>query len=49
MTAYRFNVGLATKLGAGRLVRMRESGQISRAAAPQNARRTLQTRGQAIA
>jgi hypothetical protein len=49
MTAFRFNVGLAVGLGAGRLVRMRESGQISRPAARVNARRVRQTRGQAIA
>jgi hypothetical protein len=49
MTVSRFNVGLAVPLGAGRLVRMRESGQITCPAARVNARRTRQTRGQAIA
>jgi hypothetical protein len=49
MTVFRFNVVLAVRPGAGRLVRMGESGQINRPAARINARRTRQTRGQAIA
>ncbi|HVY98782.1 MAG TPA: hypothetical protein VHA35_04730 [Dongiaceae bacterium] len=49
MTVFRFNAGLAVSLPALALVRMRESGQISRPAAWLNARRMRQTRGQAIA
>jgi hypothetical protein len=49
MAAVGFNVGLAVGWRAGRLVRMRESGQIIRPAATQNARPSRQTRGQAIA
>jgi hypothetical protein len=55
MTAFLFNVGLAVisallpGRAAGRLVRMRESGQITGPAVRINARRTRQTRGQAIA